>query len=49
MILANITEPTAGASTCASGNQTWKGIDGNLKHKPIKIKNHKNKPLKEIL
>ena len=36
---ANITEPTVGASTWASGNHTWKGIVGNLKQNP---KNKKN-------
>jgi len=42
---ANKTEPTVGASTCASGNQTWKGTLGSLKQKPINKKNQIKKSL----
>src|ERR1035441_5999048 len=33
---ARITEPAVGASTCASGNQVWKGNIGTLMAKPRK-------------
>lgn len=35
-IPAKITEPTVGASTCASGNQIWKGNIGTLDAKDKK-------------
>jgi len=37
---ANKTDPKVGASTCASGNQTWKGGIGILVANPIKNRNH---------
>lgn len=33
-IPAKITEPGVGASTCASGNQTWNGTIGIFTEKP---------------
>ena len=34
-------EPEVGASTCASGNQIWKGYNGNLEPKLTKKQTHK--------
>jgi hypothetical protein len=40
-ILAKITEPIVGASTCASGNHRWKGIIGIFVANVKKKQNHK--------
>ena len=40
-IPASKTEPTVGASTCASGSQIWKGNIGILEAKETKKNSHK--------